>query len=113
MSHDEVVLVDILSFAKLLREHVSKFTREQFDADVVIQGAAMHWLVLMGETARRLSKEAPARWPDLPIHEMKGLRNVAVHTYEEVDTNIIWEVVQERIPELIEMIQGHLGGKVI
>lgn len=36
---------------------------------------------------------------------MAGMRDKIVHDYREVDLNIVWQVIEQAIPQLIEQIK--------
>ena len=38
--------------------------------------------------------------PDLPWSGITGMRNILVHHYFEVDTDIVWSVVEKDLPDL-------------
>ena len=40
---------------------------------------------------------------------MAGLRDVLIHEYFGIDLDIIWDVVQNKIPELHRQVSPHLG----
>jgi uncharacterized protein with HEPN domain len=40
------------------------------------------------------------RWPDLPWRSVTGFRNIAIHTYFEVDCSIVWRIATTALQEL-------------
>jgi uncharacterized protein with HEPN domain len=36
---------------------------------------------------------------------MLGMRNRLIHEYDEINLNIVWDVLNEHIPALIELIE--------
>lgn len=36
---------------------------------------------------------------------MAGMRDIVTHHYDEVDPEVIWDVVQDDIPQLITMLE--------
>jgi uncharacterized protein with HEPN domain len=43
---------------------------------------------------------------DLPISEMRGMRNRITHNYLWIDDSIVWDTIKESIPELkIKILQ--------
>ena len=43
--------------------------------------------------------------PTIEWHRIVALRNIVVHRYFGIDIDIIWDIVQHRVPELLEQIQ--------
>lgn len=46
--------------------------------------------------------------PDIPWESIIGMRNVLVHGYFEIDTNIVWDTVQRDIPSLKPKVESLL-----
>ncbi|MBR3998634.1 MAG: DUF86 domain-containing protein, partial [Clostridia bacterium] len=42
--------------------------------------------------------------PELPWHEMYGLRNRIVHNYEGVNLKLVWEIISADLSEVREQI---------
>lgn len=60
-------------------------------------------LLVIGELAAQLledHKEFAANCPTIPWSQMKGMRNRMAHGYFELDMDIVWDTVQEAIPDL-------------
>lgn len=55
--------------------------------------------------SRRLEKEFVEQHKEIAWNQLYGLRNRIVHDYEGVNLQLIWEIVNEDIPELIELLR--------
>jgi uncharacterized protein with HEPN domain len=55
---------------------------------------------ILGEASNRISEETKTRFPDLPWVKMRGMRNILIHMYDELDLNIIWDTITKDIPPL-------------
>jgi uncharacterized protein with HEPN domain len=42
--------------------------------------------------------------PEIPWREIAGMRNVIVHEYDQLDLDVIWDVVQNKLSELLRLI---------
>jgi uncharacterized protein with HEPN domain len=51
------------------------------------------------------TKNFRENYPDFPWRETSSLRNVIAHEYFGLDTDIIWDVVQTRVPLLAEQLK--------
>ena len=56
----------------------------------------------IGENAGGLSDGFRERYPTVPWHEIIGLRNIIAHEYGNVDVEVLWEIVTENIPRLLD-----------
>ena len=111
MSRDEAYLLDILESARLALEYLRGKSREEFLADVQLQDAVMRRLAILGEAARRVSETGRLSRPELPWHEMIGMRNVVVHEYDDVDVAVVWDAAQRDLPPLIRALEKTLPPK--
>lgn len=93
---------DILDAIALIQEHTSKLThKEFFDAkNVPVQNLAMRQLAIIGEATKKLSKDIYDAHPDIPWHEIAGMRNRLIHEYDDVDLTIVWQTITESLPQL-------------
>ncbi len=57
-------------------------------------------LFQIGECVNGITEETKENDPDIPWHEIYGLRNVIAHGYVKIKEERIWNVVQSDIPEL-------------
>jgi uncharacterized protein with HEPN domain len=57
-------------------------------------------LELIGEAARGLPQDVRALAPGVPWKEVTGMRDVLIHRYFDIDTEIVWRVVEDHLPVL-------------
>ncbi len=108
MQRDKEYLLDILEAAKLAVAYVNNKTKEEFFNDLQCQDAVIRRLEIIGEASKRISEETRAAYPDLPWSDMVGMRNVIIHEYDDVDLVIVWETVQNDLPQLIDALESIL-----
>lgn len=108
MSRDATYLLDILDSSRLAIRHLGNSTREQFFADIERQDAVIRRLSIIGEAARRVSKETRDQIPALPWTAMIAMRNLMIHEYDDVDMTIVWDTVQNNLPPIIVILEKTL-----
>ena len=59
---------------------------------------------VIGEAATRLSEEFQAQHPEIPWHQIIGMRNRIIHGYDAVDDEVLWKTAAENAPELIRQL---------
>jgi len=74
--------------------------REELDTDRQLNLALVRLLEIVGEAAARVSHEVQAAHCDIPWPEIVGLRNRLIHGYDDVDLDILWDIIQDDLPEL-------------
>lgn len=72
--------------------------------------AIIRQLEIVGEAASRVDEGTRNATPDVPWADIIGMRNRLIHGYYVVDDAILWRTVTVRLPELIAMLEGHIGG---
>ena len=84
-------------------ERIEKYTtggRAEFDESEIVQTWVLHHLQIISEAARALSADCKFRQPDIPWEKINGMRNILVHHYFGIDTEILWAVVEKELPQL-------------
>ncbi|MGA2663279.1 MAG: DUF86 domain-containing protein [Verrucomicrobiota bacterium] len=109
MSKDNAYLRDILDSARAIRGYLAGVSQEQFEANLEKQDAVIRRYAIMGEAARRLSPAALKALADLPWKQIRGMRNILIHDYDEVDETTLWHTAQSDLPALIIRLEMHLG----
>ena len=77
-----------------------RFKAPETDADLFAE-AIMGRVLRVTEEAGSLSDEALEHY-DFERRAIKGVRNRLAHAYGDVDADVIWDVVQEDFPKLLE-----------
>lgn len=98
-------LLDILKAAKLAQEFVADVDWDAFQLDLMRQAAVTRQLEIIGEAARRISEESQAEIPEIPWHQIIGMRNRIIHEYDRINLSTLWNTVQLALPELIAMLE--------
>ena len=65
---------------------------------------------LIGEAATRLPDEVRNAWPEVPWRQMISMRNWLIHGYDGIDTEILWDVLNERAGKLIYQLDEIIVG---
>lgn len=98
-------LLDMLNAAKLAQDFVANTSLEDFQSDLMRQAAVTRQFEIIGEAARRISEASQAEVPEIPWHQIIGLRNRIAHEYDRLNLVRIWDTVHLALPELIAVIE--------
>src|SRR5690606_3925719 len=82
-------------------ERIEKYSpqgREAFESQDWLQVWTVHHLQIIGEAARGLSDAMRERMPQVPWRSVVGMRHILVHQYFEIDTDLVWQVVEQHLP---------------
>jgi uncharacterized protein with HEPN domain len=95
----------IASEAAYLESASVGVTHDQFFEDATLQRAFVRSLEIIGEATKRIPNDMRAAHPDVEWRAMAGMCDRLIHEYIGVDLDLVWEVVQDRIPALRESIE--------
>jgi uncharacterized protein with HEPN domain len=98
-------LEDMAEAAEKVRRYTAGMDFEAFAANDAIVDAVLHNVQHIGEAASHVPADVQARYPDVDWARMRGMRNVLVHTYASVRLDVVWGVVEQRIPILIPRLR--------
>lgn len=80
--------------------------QEQVADDPTLSLAVPKALELLAEAARRLPEDVRLANPQIPWPNIIGLRNVSVHAYERLEWNVLWKVITEQLPILLDQLRA-------
>lgn len=109
MQRDQAYFFDILDSAKLAVKYLSDISYEAFTDNIAIQDAVIRRIEIIGEASGRISSESKNKYDQLPWNEMKGMRNLLIHEYDEIDLKDVWNTVENDLPNLISIIEKILN----
>ena len=105
MLRDNAYLFDILESSRAALEYMRGKTWEEFSKAPLLQDAVVRRLEIIGEASGRISFETQQKYDHLPWQAMKGTRNKIIHEYDSIELDIIWEIVQQDLPHLVNELE--------
>ena len=86
---------------------VEGMDRDEFFDDERTQQAVAMSLLVIGESAARISEQYcdfVTEHPQIPWNSMRGMRNRIAHAYFTIDWQFVWDTVYKELPSLINAI---------
>lgn len=101
MSRDwKFFVYDILESIQRIESYCKDYSFEKFPKDTKTQDAVIKNLINIGEAVNKIPVTIQNKYQEIPLKEISGLRNRLVHAYFVIDLSIIWNIIQNEIPEL-------------
>jgi uncharacterized protein with HEPN domain len=80
-------------------------TYEAFLLDTKTQDAIVRNLEIIGEAAKNISDRLRAAHPAIPWKSMAGVRDRLVHDYFGVNFDIVWEIISNDLPKVVDPLK--------
>jgi uncharacterized protein with HEPN domain len=78
-----------------------------FNADIrsfmensMMRFACIKQLEIIGEAGNHISEETKSKFSGIEWSQIIGMRNIFVHEYFGVDSNLVWEIIEGDLPDL-------------
>jgi uncharacterized protein with HEPN domain len=97
-------LLHILSEADFLLGASEGLKFSEFDSDETLRRAFVRSLEVIGEASKKVPQTFRDLHPEIEWRSMAGMRDRLIHDYMGVDYELVWDVIQNRIPELKKQI---------
>jgi uncharacterized protein with HEPN domain len=98
----------MLDHAREVVEMVRHRSRADLETDRMLNLALVRLMEIIGEAAVRTPEVFRSRYPQIPWRDVADLRNRLIHGYDTVDFDILWTIIQEDLPPLIEQLEAIL-----
>lgn len=93
-------LQHILEETNFLLENSRGLTSDQFLANPVQLRAYVRSLEIIGEAVKNIPNEMKDKYPEIEWRKMAATRDRLIHGYFSVDFDLVWDIVQNKIPGL-------------
>jgi uncharacterized protein with HEPN domain len=97
---DRALLLDLSGAPGDIQAFVDGMTEAEFLADRKTQLAVAMALVVVGESANRLSQTAQSEAANIDRRAGVSLRSRIAHGYSAVDQRLVWSIVQLHVADL-------------
>lgn len=102
---DVVRLRHMLDYAQKAVNFTRGKSRTDLDSDEMLAMATIHSIEIIGEAIGSISEELQTRHPEIPWNLISGTRNRLAHGYIDINLDIIWAIVIEDLPALIQSLE--------
>lgn len=103
-------ITHIFDAIKSIQNQMEGITKEQFKDSELIQGFVERKLEIIGEATKRIPEDFKNNHQNIPWEDMAGMRDILIHQYTEIDEDIVWKTITQKIPPLKQHIESILSG---
>ncbi|MBC7970501.1 MAG: DUF86 domain-containing protein [Verrucomicrobia bacterium] len=105
MPRDPESLIDIVTAIRRILRYTDGISRVELEANDEKLSAILYQITIIGEATKRLSQTFRQQHSGIPWREIAGMRDVIIHEYDQLDFDVVWDVVQNKLSELLSLIE--------
>jgi len=105
MKHNEVYLKHIIDEITFLLKTTEKLNYDSFIESEMYTRAFSRSFEIIGEAVKNLSTEFRKKHGDIEWKKISGMRDKIIHQYFNVDYDLLWDIIKNKLPKIKEKIQ--------
>ena len=96
---------DIMESIGLIETYIGANSKEKLDNDQKLKDSIVRRLEIIGEAVKNIPDNFREKYPKVPWKKIAGLRDIIIHTYFDIDSDIVWDIIKKDLPDLKQNIQ--------
>ena len=100
----EILFDDITEAIERINDYIGDYSRDDFKNDQKTIDAVVRNVEIIGEAASNIPESIRNRYSEIPWKKIVGVRNIVIHKYFGVDTDTLWIIIKEQLPDLKSLI---------
>ncbi len=104
-----LVLHDIADAVDAIFGLIGSMTYDEFVADRAVHDAVLYNLLVIGEAIKHLSPRLTRARPEVSWQSAARMRDRLVHGYFRISTAIVWETIEQDLPNLRTAVSSLLA----
>ena len=106
---DKMRLEHIAEAIQRLQTYAGDLSEQELEQDVLRYYGIVKNIEIIGEAARMLTEQFKLAHPEVEWRSISDMRNFLVHEYFQVDSEVVFSVIHNEIPELQTHISQYLS----
>jgi uncharacterized protein with HEPN domain len=94
----------ILDECKYIVSTCENLSKEDFIKDETLKRAITRSLEIIGEATKKIPVDYKVKWNSVQWKNMAGMRDRLIHDYIGINYAIVWDVVKNKNPPLLDSI---------
>lgn len=96
----QLYINDIVRSCEKIIRYSQNVSKDEFIKDEILYDAVLRNLIIIGEAAKGLPENNRNEFKNIEWKKICGLRDIITHAYFGIDNEIIWDIIQTKIPLL-------------
>jgi len=96
---DHARLNHIIDAINEVEKYLTDIDLQEFMENSMVRFACIKQLEIIGEAANHLSDELKDFYHQVSWRQIIGLRNILVHEYFGIDSEVVWNILENDLPE--------------
>src|SRR3989344_1350042 len=99
-----IYLEDVLECIKNIEDYVKDYSYLEFSKNKMMRDAVIRNLEIIGEAVKNVPVEVRNKFPEIDWKKIAGLRDILIHAYSGINEQILWDIVENKIPTLKKQV---------
>jgi uncharacterized protein with HEPN domain len=101
----KLFITDIRDCTNRILDYTMDKSFDEFIENQMLIDAVVRNLEIIGEATKNLPDDIRQKYPQVEWRKIAGLRDIVIHGYFGIDYEILWDIIQNKIPDLVVKIQ--------
>jgi uncharacterized protein with HEPN domain len=101
----EPLLKHILDELNFILNYTKEIDFDSLKQDELLQRAIVRSLEIIGEAVKQIDERFKENHDEIEWKKIAGFRDILIHRYFNIDWDIVWDIIQHKVPELREKIK--------
>jgi uncharacterized protein with HEPN domain len=97
---------DIIFCCEKIIRFTSGINQEQLAEQELVMDAVLRNLEIIGEATKNIPEDVRAQMPGVEWKKIAGMRDWISHVYYRVDLDVVWDAVENKVPDLLRVLQA-------
>ncbi len=101
----KLFIEDILDCILKIESYTEGVDFDTFLSSEIIKDAVERNIEIIGEAAKYIPENIKQKYPELPVSDMIGMRNIIIHNYLGVNDESLWATIKDAIPQIKPVLE--------